>query len=672
MARHKANKQRSRTQATSTPSGLTITLQQANQLLQQGQLQQAINLCRQSLKKLPGEPQLLNMLGILYSQLDKPEAAEKHLKKATLQAPDEPVYHYNLGKILCQHNKLKEALDSYHAALAINPNLAEPHLNIGNILKLQEQLPEAINSYQQALRCNPDLPVAHYNLSVIYKELDQLTSADYHCREAIKLKPDYDLAYDHLGTILSRLNKQQEAIQCHQQAIHCNPGLAEAHYNLCLIYKDLKQLSTASDHCHQAIKLKPDYAAAHNHLGAILSAQDDAKNAIHHHHRAIELQPESADYYHSLGRAYMVLGDFTHARTCFQQAIDRNPGFCRSHYDLALLTKHKADDPAIPAMQVLLNQAELGLDDKIHLKFALGKACDDAKEYDAAFNYYQQGNRDKRSLFDYSAENDAAFTRSLITTYNAELLSRLGACGTSDATPIFIVGMPRSGTTLIEQILSNHPDVHTAGEMQTLTQIFNDEFGTDNIQEKIKKSTEESFVTIGEKYIKRLRELAPSTRHIIDKMPHNFLYIGIIALALPNAKIIHCQRNPIDTCLSCFMQLFSSGHHYSYSLEELGKHYLSYQEIMAYWHKLLPGKILDIQYENVVNDLQAQARRLIDYCDLPWNESCLEFHRSNQPVKTASRDQVNKPIYKNSVQRWKHYERHLQPLLDIINKPSSS
>ena len=180
----------------------------------------------------------------------------------------------------------------------------------------------------------------------------------------------------------------------------------------------------------------------------------------------------------------------------------------------------------------------------------------------------------------------------------------------------------------------------------------------------------EIFHETGQKYINSLRKINSTAKYIIDKMPHNFLYIGLIALALPNAKIIHCQRDPMDTCLSCFKQLFTTGHHYSYSLHELGKHYLSYQKIMAYWHRLLPGKILDIQYEDVVNDLEAQAKRLIAHCNLSWDEACLEFYRPNGPMKTASLNQANKPIYKNSVQRWKHYEQHLQPLLDILNTSS--
>jgi len=232
--------------------------------------------------------------------------------------------------------------------------------------------------------------------------------------------------------------------------------------------------------------------------------------------------------------------------------------------------------------------------------------------------------------------------------------------------------MPRSGTSLIEQILSAHPDIHAGGELAILEPLFNKYFGPDTFNSKISMASTETFHAIGQEYIDNLRKLNSTARFITDKMPHNFHYVGLIALTMPNAKIIHCQRNPVDTCLSCFQKLFGTGHNYSYNLQELGKHYLYYQELMAYWHKLLPRKILDVQYENVVNDLESQVKRLTDYCGLPWKESCLEFHRSNRPVITASRDQANRPIYKDSMQRWKHYERHLQPLLDIINKQPQS
>jgi hypothetical protein len=255
-------------------------------------------------------------------------------------------------------------------------------------------------------------------------------------------------------------------------------------------------------------------------------------------------------------------------------------------------------------MQALLNQTELDPDDKLYLEFALGKACDDAGQFDAAFTYFKQGNQDKWAQTSYDHNGYVTFINSLMTTFDPGLFNRLNPCGTEDETPVFIIGMPRSGTSLIEQILAAHPDIHAGGEQAILESVFNEFFGADTFSSKISTATTEPFKKLGQRYIDGLRKLNPTARFITDKMPHNFHYVGLIALAMPNAKIIHCQRNPMDTCLSCFQKLFTTGHHYSYDLQDLGRHYLYYQKIMAYWHKLLPGKILDVRYEDVVNDME--------------------------------------------------------------------
>ena len=610
------------------------------------------------------------MLGILYAKLNKPDAAMKYLRRAIESAPDNAGLHFNLGKVLSQHGNPDEALDSFRTAVTINPDFADPYISIGNNLRQQGQLTDAISSYQQALHLNPDLYEAHYNLSIIYKELGELETAGDHCRQTLRLKPDYAMAHNHLGSILSEQGNLQEAFHHYQLAIHYNPAMAEAHYNLAFGYQQLGQLPLAIDHCREALRLEPGFALAHSLLGMILADQNNPGEAIHHHQQALALEPESPQFQNSLGITYMTAGDLEHARQCFQQTITREPGYAKAHYHLAMLKKHSADDPEITAMQHLLKKPGLSTDDKILLEFALGKSCDDAGIYDDAFSYFHQGNQDKWAQLDYDPNHYASFINSLMESFDTKLFARLKQCGIDDATPVFIVGMPRSGTTLIEQILSTHPDIHAGGELALLEPLFGKYFHIDTLSSEIHRASTDIFREIGQQYIEALRKLDSTAMHITDKMPHNFNYIGLIALALPNAKIIHCQRNPIDTCLSCYTTLFSSEHPYSYSLEALGNHYLLYQKIMAYWQELLPDRMLNIQYEDVVDDLESQTRNLAKYCGLPWNNAFLDFHHSKQPAKTASLDQVNKPIYNSSVQRWKHYERFLQPLLDIINTPS--
>jgi len=670
MARHKSGRQRDRTRTAITPADTNKILQQVDILLQQGQTKEAAKICKKTLKKIPDEPALLNVMGYLDSLLGKSSDAEKHLERATQIAPNNANYHYNLGKIFLLNSKQDKAIASFNAALAINPNFSKSYFSIAKILEQRNQLTEAIDYYNQSLRCNPHQAEAHYNLSTIYRTLHQLKDAYQHCCEAINLRPNYALAYDRLGTILSESNRLHESLKYHKQALRYDPGLAEAHYNLSVALKELDQLTEALDHCREAINLQPGYALAYSLLGFIYAEQYDWQSAIKYQHSAIELQPDEALFYEKLAIIYMNQGDLINARKYFQQAIDRQPDSARAIYSLAMISTHDVDDPAIATMQKLYNQTETNPENRILLEFGLGKAYDDAGEYDLAFNYYLQGNQHYRTKINYNLEKHFAFVKDLMELLDTDLLSQSEMYGSNDSTPIFIIGMPRSGTTLIEQILSMHSDVTAAGEKKFLPYLYVQELDAENTEERRKKCSKQLFETIGKKYIKKLRQFLPTTKHITDKMPHNFLYVGLIALALPKAKIIHCQRNPVDTCLSCFTKLFELGHYYSYDLQELGNYYSSYQEIMAHWHKLLPGKILDVQYENIINDLEPEAKRLINYCDLPWNNSCLEFYRSDRPVKTASLNQVNKPIYRNSMQRWKHYERHLEPLLAILNKSS--
>jgi hypothetical protein len=321
-------------------------------------------------------------------------------------------------------------------------------------------------------------------------------------------------------------------------------------------------------------------------------------------------------------------------------------------------------------MEHLLEEKNLTDDQKMNLSFGLGKAFEDLGQYEKSFHFILEANRLKRETFDYDISEDRVFIDNLKKTFDEQFIHQHSHSGYSSDAPIFIVGMPRSGTTLVEQILSAHPQVFGAGELRYMKIMIVD--SCSNIEgleypQCFAGFSENDFKEFGKAYVNELRQFSKEVKYITDKMPHNFLNIGLIKLILPNAKIIHCQRNPVDTCWSIFKNFFAGIHNYAYNLRELGEYYKLYEGLMAHWRTILPGFLFEIQYEELVADQENQTRRLLEYCGLDWQDDCLSFHKSSRPVRTASSTQVRQPIYNNSVLLWKRYAKELQPLLEALD-----
>jgi hypothetical protein len=330
--------------------------------------------------------------------------------------------------------------------------------------------------------------------------------------------------------------------------------------------------------------------------------------------------------------------------------------------------KFTASDPHFATMQALAAKTDgLSKTDRLQLDFALGKALSDLKDHRHSFQHLLAGNAGKRSMISYDEASALALFDRIETVFSADLIAAKTGGGDPSQIPIFVLGMPRSGTTLVEQILASHPKVHGAGELKTLNDVVLTVRGADGntipYPEFMTAIDKPALKQIGARYVSLIREMTPHGDRVTDKMPSNYYFTGLIHLALPNARIIHTVRDPIDTCISCFSKLFSAEQNHTYDLGELGRYYKRYQHLMQHWHRVLPrGRILDVRYEDVVADLEGQARRIVEYCGLPWDERCLSFHETDRPVRTASATQVRQPIYKNSIGRWRVYEEFLQPL----------
>jgi len=481
-------------------------------------------------------------------------------------------------------------------------------------------------------------------------------------------------------------------VQLYQKLLHINPGHSGALHNLEQHYQSalasnpaniiaLQRLGVAYRLTGKLEEGKSCLLVANKHapgdirtlfsLGTIFLLLNNPTEAESLYRDALNLAPDNAALISNLGIALDSLGRTDEAQDCYRRALAIDPSLAQAHELLAYAKKHDTYDDDIRAMEKLLTSKRLNTQQRAYLNFGLGKAFEDLRDYDKSFAHYLKANALKRSTQDYDPAADEHQFSNIMAAFDNDLFERLQGCGHAEPGPIFIVGMPRSGTTLVEQILASHPDVHGAGELKhlgsTIRAYFTEKLNS-RFPEKLDELDCQGMEKMGRQYWELTSQHDSRARYITDKLPYNFRNIGMIHLLLPQAKIIHCRRNPLDTCLSCFTTDFREGNIYSYKLEELGNYYALYDRLMRHWQQFPQLGIIDISYEALVNDQEQQTRRLLEACGLDWNDACLDFHRHERPVMTASVHQVRRGLNDKSIQRWKRFEAHLEPLIDTLRR----
>jgi tetratricopeptide (TPR) repeat protein len=425
-----------------------------------------------------------------------------------------------------------------------------------------------------------------------------------------------------------------------------------------------------AEHIYQhIIEVEPENANAYHLLGVIAYQLGKNDIAVQLISKSITKDSNQSSSYSNLGNALQEQGKLDDAIQSYQRALSINPDYTKAHRNLAHLKRHTNYDDEIQKMEVLHRKPDITTEQRMNLAFGLGKAFEDLGEYEKSFKFILEGNELKRNTYTYNIFEDMDFFNNLKNVFNGQLLRKHAGGGHGDNTPIFIVGMMRSGSTLVEQILASHPLVYGAGELSDLSQIAirsSEKITGTKFPFCVAKLSPQNLENLGADYTKRLRRFSGSVKYITDKALNNFLFIGMIRLILPNAKIIHCKRDPKDICLSVFKNCFTKAPMYANDLRELGEYYKLYQGLMDHWYNILPGYIFDIQYEDIVGNQEDTTRKLLEYCELPWDEACLSFHRTVRPVRTASAEQVRRPIYNSSVGLWRQYEKHLSPLLNAL------
>ena len=493
----------------------------------------------------------------------------------------------------------------------------------------------------------------------------QLTLTESLCRDILAVDPKNSVAFHLLGIVAYQVTKFDVAEQFILKALAIDPHFTNAHASLGDTLKAQGRMEDAIFSYRKALDIEPRLLAVHFKLGITLLASGKDEDAASHIQQVIDIAPHNAQIYRDLGEELGNLGKMKDAEIYLRQAIAIKPDYAEAHARLAQTIKHTEYNDDIKKIENLYAKPETPTGSKILLAFSLGKSFEDFHQYDKAFYYYSLGNKLKRASFTYSIENDITFMNKIKETFTESLFKKPEMPIFTDITPIFILGMPRSGSTLAEQILSRHPNVHGAGELNYLVHTMNKYFKG---YEDIIRADDKRLSEAGNEYLKMLKQYTSESQFITDKMPQNFLFIGMIKLILPQAKIIHCYRDPMDTCFSIYKNNFLGSHQYSNDLKELGQYYNVYHDLMEHWHRVLPGFILDLRYEDMVNEQEVKTRDLLEYCGLEWNDACLDFSKSDRKVTTSSFDQVRKPIYRSSIQSWKNYESQLGSLQEALDQ----
>lgn len=672
---------------------------------QLGDYQAAAAAIGKAIARRPGEAAFHYNLGEALRAAGEFAEAEACYRQVLALSPEVADAHFNLGNVLYETGRLADAVASYRRAVELAPADAEAHNNLGNALSDQGETAEAEASYRRALAANPDYAEAHANLGNALAALDQPEAALESYRRALALDPDLGQALAEMGRVLERLGRPHEAaaameraVAAFRLAVAARPEDAAAHVDLGralqargrfeealasldaalardprrqqtlllsgLVLGRLSRWKEAEERFRRALRADPNDVEALNELGNALMEQNRLDDAMACFERAQQAQPDLPGVLANMGSCLQQQGRFADAARYHRRALEIDPDLTEALYNLAL-SKEVSSDEEVARLEEMAAAGRLNEEKQCSLHFALAKILDDRGDFDRAFAHYQAANAIRKAQSGFDAEVWVTNVERMIAAHPRRLFAERRDFGSPSDLPVFVLGMPRSGTTLVEQIIASHPEAFGAGELYEIRDLAAALPGLvpggKPFPECLSALDAATAAELAEGHLARLRELAPEARRIVDKMPNNFLRLGLIARLFPNAHIIHCRRDAMDTCLSCYFQNFRHLE-FSADLHDTGVFYRQYERLMAHWRKALPLPMLDVQYEEMVTDQETVSRGIIDFLGLEWDARCLAFHETERPIRTSSIWQARQPIYGSSIGRWRHYDKHLEPL----------
>jgi tetratricopeptide (TPR) repeat protein len=649
-----------------------------------GQHEQAIDCCRTALRLQPGYPEAANNLGLALQALGRHEDAIQAFHAALASRPTFALARNNLGVALRDLGRVDEAFEAFRLAVEADPNLAMAQANLGQALLDRGEVDQALPHCEEAIRLQPELAAARNALGNAYSALDRRPEAVAAYSEALRLSPDLGgpRVHANIGRALHRDGRLRQALFHLQRAAELEPDDDDHWLNLAAAHADDDDYAAAIPCCRRVVELRPESPRGHTELGRALQDEGQTAEALACFRRALELDPDHFDAMLKLGGLYEELGEMDAAAASYRQASAIRPAAPGPLACLATMLRGRLQQEERTAIRTRLDDSQL--DDGPRASLLFGQAHDhDARgEYVEAAACLEPANalasraRQERGR-DYDPVEHSAFVGRLIEGFSPELIARLAGAGAGDDTcqPVFVFGMPRSGTTLVEQVLASHSRVHGAGELRLVRRTLEAipaTLGREDILLPCLAAFDEPAVkTLARLHLDRLSAILDRDRpgfeadRIVDKMPDNYLYLGLIAILFPRATLISVRRDPRDIALSCWMTNFRSIR-WADDPDHLAGRIREYRRMMAHWEAVLPTPVHEVVYERLVDDFETEAQRLVAACGLEWEPSCAEFHRTTRPVRTASVTQVRQPLYRKSLSRWKNYRCELASLFDRL------
>ncbi len=629
----------------------------------------AERICRQALNAFPRDANLLCLLGASLIKQEKPRDAEHTLTRAVQLFGDFSRAHEGLAEALIMQGKLAEALESLQRADKLEPGNASIKMKQAKVLTALGRDDEATGYFEESFKLTPHREELVRGMRL--QRMGNLREAERIYREVLAKSPRDVDALRLLAGIAMRAKQWGDAVVLLEKALEIAPDYYRGWMDLGLAHHEMESTEKAIAAYSRATQLDPSKSQSYTAAGkanAMIGRHDEATRLFT---QALDRDATDADAMAGMGHVLKTVGRQDEAISSYRECIRHNPNHGEAYWSLANLKTFRFDATEVVEMESRVDSEKLDEEARANFQFALGKAYEDSGDYDRAFEFYEQGNENRRARENYDPVQTIDSHDDFIEVFNSSLLAERAGVGCDSNAPIFIVGLPRSGSTLIEQILASHPEVEGTHELPELARVGRS-VGLKREDRlsyplAIRDVENDEFQELGEDYLRRTeRHRDLKLPRFTDKMPNNFVHVGLVSLILPNAKIIDARRHPLDSCLGSFKQLFARGASNTYSLFEIGEFYLEYVRMMNHWDDVLPGKVLRVQYEDNVADLDTQVRRILDHCELPFDEACLRFWETDRAVKTASSEQVRKPIYSSSVHLWRRYEAHLGPLIEVL------
>ncbi len=649
---------------------------QAHSVFQAGDGVEAEALLRQALPRFRNEPNLMCLLGEVCLSQRRPQEALAWFERVLKIVRDFPRALEGRGLALMADKRAREAIESLQKVVVAAPQRYQARLALARAQAMIGQAAEADQSMREAMQLNPQKAALLKAEAALHD--GDMRSAEEVLKKLLAEDPDNANALRLLGNIALEANRFKAAQRMLQRAVELAPRMVLAWNDLANLYMKQDRYEQALEATQQAIAVDTRMAHSYVMQGNILTKAQRHEESLAAYQQALEISPANAGALSGMGHVLKTIGRQAESIAAFRQCIQAHPAFGEAYWSLANLKTFDFSNDEVAVMEKMAAEADLPDEPKINFFLSLGKHYENEKNFDRSFDFYRQGNELRRNKEIYDPVLTQVLHDRIIEVFSTELFAQHKGSGDPDPAPILIVGLPRSGSTLLEQILASHSQVEGTMELPDLSRAI----GKINRQaQRHKKANasshaeypealldldEEALRELGQGYLRTTQRYRTGKLHFIDKMPNNFASIGLLRLILPNAKVINARRHPLDSCLGSYKQLFFKGQSFTYDQFELGQYYLQYQRLMDHWHSVLPGHVLDVHYEQMVFDQEAQTRRMLDYLDLPWEDACLRFYETERAINTASSEQVRQPIYTKAINYWRHYEKHLEELVETL------